>query len=485
MSANIILQSDKVWLAERDPNDPDLHAKFLVSDFNTNKNGDQVGRETIENWLSTLVNHPLVGRIKGSGDEADFTGHNPRRELLKTSSGEYVSVVTYDTDAVGTFTSAQIETIDGQEVITGDALIWGRFPKVCQVVEKRINAGTLHTSWEIKPVASHQDNDANVVDNGYFVGVCLLGESVEPAVDAAHLMEVASVSDDMELAEAFAEDMKTNKENGMKKNEMKTAETIPQVDSSEADTQVTEDQNIQETTAGESLEPEAVETAADDETKTASLTTEDLWHKIGAAIQEKRNDGWYYPSYIFPEEHVVWARNWNAESDLDYVLFVYTVDGDEVTVDGGVDVKLTVSLAQVNDVIAEKDAALAQAATRAAELEAQIEAMAPFKEAYEQAERERIEAEKKQKSEELKQYALSSKLISEDELTNDVKIAELMASLDKAGIDQIIAARYMEKMKAPAAENEVPAQTEQITASLNDEEVKPVKRDILRAYISK
>lgn len=64
-------------------------------------------------------------------------------------------------------------------------------------------------------------------------------------------------------------------------------------------------------------------------------------------------------SYWFPEDHTVWFKPGDVESSLDYKLFTYEVENDEVTVSDPTDVKLTVAISDVNSEIASKDEKIA------------------------------------------------------------------------------------------------------------------------------
>ena len=100
----ITLYSNKVYLSEEE-SDPDSYtAKFIICDFTRNKNGVALNRKTIENWMSTLKNKPLVGKIKMRYDgEYDFTGHNVKRVKKIDENGNEYNEIEFDTEAFGTF----------------------------------------------------------------------------------------------------------------------------------------------------------------------------------------------------------------------------------------------------------------------------------------------------------------------------------------------------------------------------------------------
>ena len=59
----ITFNSNRVWIAERSEDPDALYAKILICDFSVNLNNVQLERSTINNWLPTLLNQPLVGKI--------------------------------------------------------------------------------------------------------------------------------------------------------------------------------------------------------------------------------------------------------------------------------------------------------------------------------------------------------------------------------------------------------------------------------------
>lgn len=480
----ILLFSNKVWIAENTSNG-NMVAKFCICDFDVNRNGVQLNRDTIENWMQSMVNQPLVGKIKKSafGEEADFTGHNMKRVMVKDEDGNYTTSVEFDTDALGVFTSVDIETIDDKECIVGTAEIWSRYPRAVKLIRDRIEAGTLSTSWEISVNSARSENGVKIVDDGVFTALAMLGKSVLPAYESSRLLEVAEEDVDDELISAIEQDFKEISMDEPKKiivdeepSEIEeTTETEEPVTNTEEPVEEQEDNG--------SGEPEE-EPADEPEEETSALTQWDLFDRITRACREKLGSGWGYIAYWFPANDVVWYRDEeHASSELDYVFFVYTVnDDDTVSVDDGIPVKLSVSVAEVNDALAAKDDAIAQAATEISSLKQKLAELEPFVEAYEQAEAERKQAEANAKMDELRQYALRSGLISEADLETE-EIQHMIAELDEAGIKQVIASRYMASLsEKPAPEVK---ETPVVTASLTEEEVKPVYTNAVLAYLAR
>lgn len=104
----VSLISDNVWIAEESLSDPDaLIVKFVICDFKRNKNGVLLNRKTITNWLSTLLNNPVVGKIGVNADgDDDFSSHNMTISVQENANGELERVVEFNTEAYGTFTNS-------------------------------------------------------------------------------------------------------------------------------------------------------------------------------------------------------------------------------------------------------------------------------------------------------------------------------------------------------------------------------------------
>lgn len=166
-----------------------LQAKFILCDFSVNKNGVQLDRANIENWMSTIIHQPLVGKIvrNVATNTDDFSGHNMKVTVLSDGSKR----VEFDTNAYGSFTSVNIEKIDGAEYLVATAEIWARYPKVIELISNRVQTSTLNSSWEIAVSEYRMDGPVKVITSGEFTGHCLLGKNHAPAFDCSRLLEVA------------------------------------------------------------------------------------------------------------------------------------------------------------------------------------------------------------------------------------------------------------------------------------------------------
>ncbi len=485
----VILLSNRVWIAENASNG-NMQAKFVICDFSTNKNGVRLNRDTIEKWMQSMVNQPLVGKIKKDAlnGVADFTGHNMKKSIIKNSDGDYETVVEFDTDAIGTFVAVDIEDVDGAECIVGTAEIWSRFPRVVNLIRERIESGTLQTSWEITVNAARKENDEKIIDDGVFTALCCLGRKVEPAYDASRLLEVAETEMDDELTSAIVEDLEAEMKKNTKDAQIAEDPVLEaeneHVETAEQTAPVPAEPVVEEPVVSEDATHADPADVPVNEPELSALTSNDLWCRITCMLREKTRD-WGYIAYWFPENNMVWWKSDHADTEMDLLCFVYSVlEDDSVVVDDGIPVKLTVSIAQAQAELDKKDEAIASAAAEIAELKKSLEALESFKEAFEASEAKRIEDEREAKREKLKAYALRSGLISEADFETE-EVAKMIAEVDQTGINQLIAARFMAQKNEPKAvevSEARPAAPRQ-AVDLTAEDVKPVRANVLRAYI--
>ena len=495
---NIVFYSNQVYLSEN--SNPDSYiAKFIICDFGRNKNGVALDRNTIENWMSTLKNKPLVGKIKMRYDgEYDFTGHNVREVEKVDENGNKYREVEFDTEAFGTFFDVAIETINDKEYIVASCEIWKRFTKACEIIVNRIQEGSLSTSWEISVEKSTQGIIdglmTKIIQAGRFIGHCLLGKNVSPAYDSSGLLEIASTNYDMEFAEALSQDILSQ---GLDiKNEAKEENNLQ----SNIETQVAEE-NVEETvvetpvaeTTESSTETEVTENK--DETEVSQLTEYDLRKKICEACRAKL-DKWCWISFHFPVEKEVWLEVDGRESELDFVRMTYTVENDTITVSDPEEVKLTVSIADVNTKIAEleaevstKDEAIIKSGEEIARLKTEISELSPFKEKFEKAEQERIENELKEKKDNLVSSITKSGLITKDEIEASEELKGYVDNLDEKSLKAILADRYIASLNDNTTEiSETQNEVETETASTNLDGLEDEQLDvksIMKNYFGK
>lgn len=499
-------------------------AKFVICDFSVNGNQVALNRETIERWMSTLVGNPLVGKlVVAPKGELDFSGHNMKVVTRKDADGNEYKTAEFDTDAFGSFQSVGIEKIDDTDFIVASCKIWKRYPKACATILRRIESGTLNTSWEIDVLKAHKGivggRMAKIIDDGVFTAHCLLGANVEPAYKCSKLLEVAETDFGLELANAYIEDTKeiSNIESNEKEaknlklnkdKETQTAQVENPTETEQAEQTATESTTEPTTPAepdvqtseegGETpppTEPEtstepAGEPAPESTTETSSLTGRDLYMKLEDAVSKISSD--YYMTDMFPEDHTIWCKKWGYMNELDYIMFPYTVEGDEVSLGEPQNITLTVSVSQVNTKIDELNKTVASLNTELQSAKDEIAELTPYKEQVEKAAAEKAEAELAQKKENLRQYAISSKMITEAELTGEGEFASMIENLDEAGINGVIASRCVEAAKKAPAEKKIETsevhKSESIKLNLNETKYNTTnanKRDAWREYLGK
>lgn len=500
-------------------------AKFVICDFSVNGNQVALNRETIESWMSTLVGNPLVGKlVVAPKGELDFSGHNMKVVTRKDDDGNEYKTAEFDTDAFGSFQSVGIEKIDDTDFIVASCKIWKRYPKACATILRRIESGTLNTSWEIDVLKAHKGivggRMAKIIDDGVFTAHCLLGANVEPAYKCSKLLEVAETDFGLELANAYIEDTKeiSNIESNEKEaknlelnkdKETQTAQVENPTETEQAEQTATESTTEPTTPAepdvqtseegGETPPPTEPETSTEpagepepeSTTETSSLTGRDLYMKLEDAVSKISSD--YYMTDMFPEDHTIWCKKWGYMNELDYIMFPYTVEGDEVSLGEPQNITLTVSVSQVNTKIDELNKTVASLNTELQSAKDEIAELTPYKEQAEKAAAEKAEAELAQKKENLRQYAISSKIITEAELTGEGEFASMIENLDEAGINGVIASRCVEAAKnaKPAEKNIETSEVhkpESIKLNLNETKYSTTnanKRDAWREYLGK
>lgn len=479
---------------------PDLYGRIIPSDSG-------------EKYCKTLIGYPIVAKLKKNifGQVSNFGGH----ELIEIKASNGKKKKKFDTHAIGSVMDAWVETceVEGyegeQQCILAKAKLWtSRFPEYFKVFDKLWEKGNVQSSWEMTATKVESKGNFKIYKIFEFIGNCVLGSEKTPAVLGAGVLEYAEIEDfDTELAEALEKDIADldideNKEKEVinlaekTKNETPVEETDVKDTPSTASVETTEEKKEEKTDtaacgSGNSSKKKKVKTAeagTEDsvETEIASLTDVDLFRRISDACRKSVNCCWGYVSYWFPEERTVWYKPDNAETSLDYKLFTYEVTDDEVTVSEPTDVKLTISINSINDVIAEKedkigtltaelelkDEAVIKAGEKINKLNIEISELRPYKEQVEKAEQEKIEAEIAEAKETLKSNMLKGNLFTEEEIAS-AEIAELIETRNTTAINSLIAERYIASFDkeddSETAEFEETIQTS--TASLDTDDI--------------
>lgn len=347
-----------------------------------------------------------------------------------------------------------------------------------------------------------------------------LQTNVEPAYKCSKLLEVAETDFGLELANAYIEDTKeiSNIESNEKEaknlelnkdKETQTAQVENPTETEQAEQTATESTTEPTTPAepdvqtseegGETPPPTEPETGTEpagepepeSTTETSSLTGHDLYEKLNEAVVKFNSD--MYLAEVFPEDHTIWCKKFGrCMNDLDYIMFSYTVEGNEVSLGEPQRITLTVSISDVNTKIAELNNTIASLNTELQSAKEEVASLTPYKDQAEKAEAEKAAAELAQKKENLRQYALSSKMITEAEVSDGGNYASLIENLDETGIKNVIAERCVEVAKKAPAEKKIETsevhKSESIKLNLNETKYNTTnanKRDAWREYLGK
>lgn len=458
MDENFIFSSNNVEVSEDVKGN--LILDFILCDFSTNANGKKIKREGVEDKLSTMINMPLVGRLKTVNGKTDFMGHN-KKTKYEVINGEVINKTYLDTDALGVYTECEIREIDGVEYICGKAILWNRFENAKRVILDRFeNGDSIKTSWEMIITQSHNEIEdgktIDVIDDFYFIGNCLLGSKVTPAFKCAGIQELEVAEEDKfneELSSAIAQDINNLKEggDGMEKGK-------------------------------ESMETEVSE----EQIEVSALTLGDIRRKVCqlAWELEREEDYWLYDSIIYPLENTAYFKKEGAEElDDDYLKVVYSVgENNEVSLVSKENVKMTFvpkesvvevseiegvraelsekvdSIVKLGETLAEKEALISERDKTIAELEV-------FKETVAEIEKEKAEAELEKKRKACSEAALSSGYITEADIEASEEMKQAIAEADMDKVKLFIAEAVLKNVVKTEVSEEKTENTKEIEVS--------------------
>lgn len=486
MLESVILESSIIEVSELDSHPDYLQAKFVISDFDTNKNGVRLNRDTIEEWMSTLVGSPLLGKItkQQNNKGEDFASHEMKIVSFKGEDGKKHRKAVFDTSAFGVFTDVGIEKVDDVECIVATARVWKRFEKACKIIQER--AENLKSSWEIATekytTTIEKGSPVKIIDMGRFIGHCCLGSLIPPAYDRTAVLEVASEQED-ELNIALMEDLQNlNISSNIETEEKEvksmqdnveiiteqTAEVVDTVTTSETiETETpTETSEIVENTeqqdgdvvveASTATEEQTVETSNEEtpandtveqDAEVSALTSNDLRCKLERAFDKlvdaegHRYCGWCY--MLFPADNTAWFRECGRDIETELIEVKYTVENDNVTITETNKVVLTVSPREINQVIAQKDNAIIEMSAQIQSLNDKVAELQPYKDKIDEIEKAEKEAQFEKDKKELSDYAISSGYITTEELETSEELKGYIEKLDKASIKSLIADRVV------------------------------------------
>ncbi|MFA6832561.1 MAG: hypothetical protein WCR36_09900 [Bacteroidaceae bacterium] len=420
--------------------------------------------DTSEIRANTLVNMPVQARYKKNfKNEGTFGGH----EMYKDANGNVI----FNTASVGTHTEVyikedQVTTVKGEQktlpCLFAKYRIWKRYTNVVEAVRRLFNLKKLFTSWEILTSAYEFKDGIKKITEYEFEANTLLGfEYATPSYgSSATALSLASVEEnEMIMAEALSQDL-LNESLNKETTEGGSEGLMSKVNKEVAENKdVTATENTDVTSEQKTVESAEDNTASVDKKDVSELTDYDLREKVREACKAKL-DAWCYIAFLFPNSKEVWVEKEGRDAELDYVKFVYSVDeNDVITVSEPEDVKLTVSIAEVNEKVVEfensiasKDDSLVKASEEIATLKSEIAELAPYKEKFEIAEQEKIQAEQEEKKAKLVEMATKSGFITKEEIDTSEELKGFVDALDEKSLKAVIAEKFMASLDSKKTE---------------------------------
>ena len=487
---NILLSSEVVEISESNTY-LELTSRICYYD-DTNSNGVLLPSSEAEDKAQTLVNMPVQAKYRTNiVGMPTFSGH----EMSKDENGN----ISFGTQSIGTHTEVYIEnadvdvrgTIKNLPCLYAKYRIWKRYENVVAAVRRLFSIGKLFGSWEIV-ISSYEYKDGikRVTDYEFLANTLLGYEYAKPSygVDAKALSLSTDVSDGLMVAEALSQDIISqglDKENVVKEDDDLQKKNVTQV--AENNTGSTNNEY-----------PTTVENATNnDTTEISQLTEYDLRKKIRESCRAKL-DKWCWISFHFPVDKEVWLEVDDRESELDFVRMTYEVNNDTITVSDPENVKLTVSISEINTKVAEleseistKDEAIIKSGEEITKLKAEVSTLIPFKKKFEKAEQEKVAAELQEKKDTLVSSVTKSGLITKEEIEKSEELKRYVDTLDDKSLKSVLAERYMDSLNIKetiVSESLHADETKTTVASVNLNNLEDEQLDvksIMKSYLSK
>lgn len=424
----------------------------------------------------TLVGQPLVAKYKKINNEDDLGGH----ECSFDKKGNVI----FGTDNVGVHTSVEIKddkiTIGGETktlpCLFAKCRVWTRNKNVVSAIKRLFSEGKLHSSWEILTSSYEYRDGLKYLLDYVFETDALLGSKSSPAYGScATTLALAEEDPDMIIAEALTNDIYTsNKEENMPKNEKNISDSAVKENK--------EDINTARCNTDKEKDKSDTATLKDNNNEKsfeiAELTDRDIRDLLNKQIE----NGWV--SLLFPADNYALVQKY-GQTELEFTKYNYTVVNDTVVVGDKEEVKLTVSVSEINNVVSEKNNAILEAEEKNKALQAEIERLTPYKEMAEKAQAEKEAKELAEKQDKLKKYALKSNYITSEEIDTDENIQKMISEIDENGIKNLIVDRLMTAKEQTTVSKK--STTEEIaTASLiSDDKDTADYKSIIKNFLNK
>lgn len=512
---NILLSSKPIEIADYKTY---KEATFIISVLDEwDENNRLIPKDVGEKYHKTIIGFPIVAKLirDVDGNPVDFRGHEMKVIVNSDGTTDYK----FDTMPIGSVLDSWIEKREvagykgKKDCIMIKAKLWSdRFPEYFTVLDKLWANNDVKSSWELVAQKTEKTIKGKIIKAFSFLGNCILGSTIAPAVSGAGVVEYAQSenddksNDEFVLASALSKDCLESSyaENSVKEENMskskkeevvveatsEIAETVEEtVEETVVETPIENAENVDNDNKEEEV---AQEQPTVDETEVSAITVNDLRKKLQESVAKATKYGWV--CYVFPTESYCLVRDDSIEDELSYLKFTYTVDGDDIVLGEPEEVKLVVSVAEINSEIAAKNDALVVANEKILELEKEVAELSTYKEQIAQLEVEKAEKELAEKRESLKQYALKSNRITEEELGEgenaNAEIKRMISELDEVGIKALISDRLIASLSEETKVDVAESSKKQIKADIRvksdlfDDEVVDAK-SIVRNFLRK
>lgn len=469
--------------------------------------------ESALSCAETLVDMPVQAKYKKIKNKDDLGSH----EMTIDSEGN----VHFGTQSIGVHTKVWIKedtvtTVSGETktlpCLFAKCKVWKRYPKMISAIKRLYESdGGLNSSWEIATNKYEFNKGIKKLTDYSFMSNCFLGSRITAAYNGtSKTIEMSSLdNDELMIAEALSQDLVDSgvdieiqeKEENNLQNNTNVYESDNQIVStsvsnnkdSMTNTNTAEVNNTSE--QSENINSKNVNNESQnnqDTTTVAALTDYDLRVKINKACRDKV-DYWCWVSFLFPEEHEVWC-SYSGETELDYLKFSYSVENDNVSVSDPEKVKLTVSpiaieatISEYDKTIADKDDLIVKSSAEIKSLKEQVTELTQYKEKFEKAEQEKVEAELAQKKEDLINSVVKSGQITKEEIESSEELQGYVNSLDKKSLMSIVGERLTASIEENSKDN-TSSKTPEVNVSTNindSDDVQIDKVSLMRQFINK
>lgn len=445
-------------------------ATFMISVLDEyDLNGRMITKESGELYHSTMVGMPILAKMvcNEDGEPVDFAGH----EMYALYDEDGNLQIRFNTHPIGSVTETWIEErsvagfAEPKFCIMLRAILWSaRYPEYFQILDKLWAANNVKSSWELTVSEAIKTAKGRILKTFSFIGNTLLGSNVRGAVPGAGVCEYAEADPDLELASALSNDLchaqgAKREEDEIVENELtvSTEEVLP-VEETVQEAEVVEPVVEAEPVVEQAEEPaveqveqaEGVVAETPAEPEVSMLTEYDLRRRVQEAYRNYA-DKWCWVCFWFPANNEAWLEYEGRETELDYMRVLYDVDEEIVTITEATPVRLTVSAAEINETLAGRDNAILQANQTINELNEQIASLQPYKDAADEAERQRMEAEIAEKREAFRKKMLDTKLFTQEEIAQSAELQAMIAELNDAAFKAEVAERFIAHMSAEPA----------------------------------